>query len=172
MSVAFHEAFWTVTGAAAPVLGLAAVLSVSDLDRTVAQLAKLPAKDFKKYEATFDADDKFAKLYLKHGHRQIWQIRATKGIEYLQLTNIVGQAALLLASLGSIASQQNDIPLGTATAIAYVGLFLLALAGLVTVSFRQSERKFQYQAGKAQEALAAPRDGHEPTRSPDEPGRT
>jgi uncharacterized membrane protein len=110
--VSYHEAFWVVTGTAAPVIALAAVVALPDTSamtsRTVQHFgsAWLPTAE-----------------QLKTGS-ELWTRAAI--IKVSAVTNLVAQACLLLISLMALMWASNPLSPWVAVAIAVGGILLLA----------------------------------------------
>jgi hypothetical protein len=111
--VAYHETFWVVAGTAAPVIALAAVVTVSSTSRAVAEAAE-----------NFDG----------------WAtLRATAGpiIAYVAAgIDIVWMANLLGESLGSLGAGTDSTSIGSAIFSAEAGLFLLLFAAVAPIAGR------------------------------------
>jgi hypothetical protein len=140
-SVAFHESVWLVVGSAAPIIALAAVVSMSDLVKdTVAGVATtwdaLKTADFplSKWE---ELD---GKVNGSVGSAQLWT--------RIQIGNVFLQAGLLGLSISCLAWQQNFLPPWVVAVIDFVSLLVMvratygSLAGLASLRrvARQAER--------------------------------
>jgi len=117
--VAFHETFWVVTGTAAPVIALAAVVSLNDLGKETGRMAESLERVRRNLSATPEIE-----ALISGAPSPIRLIRQFAG---QQSMNIFLQAALLTVSLLSIAFQRNLIPVWIAVVIPVVGVLLLAL---------------------------------------------
>ena len=117
--MAFHETFWVVTGTAAPVIALAAVVSLNDLGKETGRLAESLERVRRNSSATPEIE-----ALISGAPSPIHLIRQFAG---QQSMNIFLQAALLTVSLLSIAFQRNLIPVWIAIVIPVVGVLLLAL---------------------------------------------
>jgi len=127
--VAFHQEFWVVTGTAAPVIAVAAVLSLTDAMSGTATIRTEATKFI------FDDDplgeitkgDLLSILY--HATNR----RSTVGyvMALIQVINLGLQAWLLTLSLLSIAYQVNESTVLLAIRIPVLGVGLLALTGIV-----------------------------------------
>jgi protein-S-isoprenylcysteine O-methyltransferase Ste14 len=124
--VAFHETFWVVTGTAAPVIALAAVLSANDLERETRRL--IAAID----QADDDWRDQVATGIprpvdlLAHAVHRTGRV---KRLALAQMVSILFQALLLAVSLLSIAFHRNLIPAWIAVVIPVAGVWALAVTG-------------------------------------------
>lgn len=126
--MAFHEGFWLVAGTAAPVVALAAVVSIGDaLREGIASIA----------EATplLDAQANSAGR-LKGDRLTSTTTRAARRLYALGLSNLFLQAALLAVSLVSLADDANLVPPWIAIVAAVGGLLLLAFSALGAVQLR------------------------------------
>jgi hypothetical protein len=139
--VAFHETFWVVTGTAAPVIALAAVVSLGDafgqslksdeamsavvgdavpLDRRLGELIRQRPEILDRLSRY----GRFVQLAQAAGR---WSMA-------LLLSNVVIQSALLALSLVSIDNHANAVPPGVAVVAAVLGVTILAVvAGLLIV---------------------------------------
>jgi hypothetical protein len=120
--MAFHEAFWILTGTAAPVIALAAVVSAGSADQAWQDLRE-------PYERYRDAAPEAALKWLSSNAALQWRGVILAGVSKAQYVNVVLQAGLLALSLASVGSQRNAVPLAVAGALAVVGIMLIALAG-------------------------------------------
>jgi hypothetical protein len=126
--VAFHQEFWVVTGTAAPIIAVAAVLSLTDATSAiVATRAKVARIIFDPREEFTKGDNPLSILY--HGTNR----RAAVGYAMtgIQVINLGLQAWLLALSLLSIAYQVNESTIQLAITIPVLGVGLLALTGTV-----------------------------------------
>ncbi len=134
--MSFHESFWVVAGTAAPVIALAAVISLGDTIRT----------QIKVDSATFDAlvvasrGDKMAKDFQHFNERARGSIVA---LRMTQLLNLYLQAGLLAVSLLSLAFQRNLIPTWICVAALTAGVLVLAYAGVAVVREQELTRRQQ-----------------------------
>lgn len=121
--MAFHETYWVVTGTAAPVIALAAVVSVGDLINGLnAARSELPTITHRLSGA---------------GSRTLNRCRlAATYLALLQMINVVFQAGLLVASLAAIAHQSGSIADSAAAAIAATGLLIVAAGGLGSLAVK------------------------------------
>jgi hypothetical protein len=153
-SMAFHETFWVVTGAAAPVLGLAAVLSASDLfdltdtisalilahrRQAMRQLVRLEPPEGRGY---VPKNKLLSQLIDDRVNELRRQLRIVTSTAIAQAVNILAQAVLLAVSLWAITSQANEGPPLLWLAVAVLGLAILSVAGLQRVWVRTSRSKW------------------------------
>jgi hypothetical protein len=127
--VALHEGFWLVAGTAAPVIALAAVVTLGEtLRENIASIAEaMPLLD-----AQSNSADR-----LKGDRLTTATIRATKQLYAIGLSNLLLQAALLAVSLVSLADDANLVPPWIAIVAAVGGLLLLlAFSALGAVQLR------------------------------------
>jgi len=122
--VAYHEAFWVVTGTAAPVIALAAVLSVGESAMVGRNLGRF----------IWDAERHPDRYRDKNEDDTAWDQRlgtAQTARTYSMLNyliaelNIASQAALLAMSLVSIDGADNSVPPWLAIVLAVGGIFLV-----------------------------------------------
>src|SRR5262245_43753893 len=130
--MAYSEAFWILTGTAAPVIALAAVVTATgqgeaifDLGASLKRAAAPPVTGGLGSEARADFKmerDPRSWLPGRRGRRLyvLW---------WAQRLNIFLQAALLAVSLASIGSHRNVVSLALAGAAAVAGVVIIALAG-------------------------------------------
>ena len=135
VGVAFHEGFWVATGTAAPVIALAAVVSLADAGREL-------------FSTWAEVTNFFSRLGSSTISRAV--LLAALGI-----FNVFLQAALLAVSLVSLADGANSVPDWLAIAAAVGGVMLLAgsslgIAGLRVMAQRGAKRR-QEAAEKAEE---------------------
>jgi|HubBroStandDraft_1064217.scaffolds.fasta_scaffold382673_1 hypothetical protein len=110
--MAFHETYWVITGSAAPVLGLAAVLSVGDVTRLISVHREwlgrqvLTLVDSKTLARTDVA------IMRLNGRLHVLQSAQTflVGTAIAQVVNVALQTVLLVVSLWAIISQANEGP--------------------------------------------------------------
>jgi hypothetical protein len=116
--VAFHESFWVVTGTAAPVIALAAIVSLADADREFMGFLVTALSDFERIKPFMN----------RAAFTGIW-------IGVSGLLNLLLQATLLTISLVSLAEDVNSVPPWSAIAMAVGGVILLAVSawGAVTL---------------------------------------
>jgi hypothetical protein len=138
--VRFHESFWVVVGSAAPVLVLAAVVSVTDAVRQMFDFSR--------------PDD---------AHRSDWPVgwaisgRVLSGLQlFAALVIIVLGAVALNSALGSILFQRNEeAPLPIISGVATI-LVLLLSVGLLSVAIRLVDRRIKRIVKKAHKQPAGP----------------
>jgi hypothetical protein len=140
--VAFHGDVWLVTGAAAPVVALAVVVSLNDLLKEgVISLADAmgllrffpPARAIAKSVPLRGLADVFSGLatIVEESAKLIkWLIYC---IVLAGPVNLILQAALFFVSLGSLQSNANWVPPWVAIVAAVGGLLLLAFGSLGAV---------------------------------------
>jgi hypothetical protein len=127
--VTFHETFWVVTGSAAPVIALAAIISARDIAHDIGAITDPVGQ--------LMADHvRGPKLQQALSYHQRW---AWVGYaQWLaQLVNICLQALLLTVSLLSIAYQRNVFPVWIGVALTVGGVVLLAVTGVGMLAARQ-----------------------------------
>jgi hypothetical protein len=128
----FHETLWVITGSAAPVVALAAIVSLRDVLTDSNPMADVGDELIKLN------DGQNAKFTLEEKLDKIWRYNARwarVGIVQwgAQMSNLGLQALLLTISLLSIAWQRNVFPVWIAVAAPTVGVLLLAGTGIVMV---------------------------------------
>lgn len=125
--VAFHEAFWIVTGTAAPVVALAAVVSMRDVNdysyRRGLQLRALTEDVVANGIERLAVDEELQPAYLR--------LVFLGSLWVLQATNMCLQTALLAIALISIEQSANLLAPWIATTGTVVGLMLLAVTVVV-----------------------------------------
>jgi hypothetical protein len=119
--VVFHETFWVVTGTAAPVIALAAVVSVNDLGNETGRLEEALDRASEAFRGSAEIEA------MMSGRPS--PIRLVNLLARLQTLNILLQALLLTVSLVSIDFQRNLVPVWISVLIPVVGVVLLMLAG-------------------------------------------
>ena len=156
----FHDTLWVVTGTAAPVIALAAILSLSEVNRAYSGLLHT---DGSLQTEIFDVEDALEAAGKTNVEQALEATRKTN-LENLQknldrcnkkimsrvqpqlgfqLVNILLQAALLAISLLAAEYQSDVLPLWIATGIPVVGVLLLAETGIamiLTTSNAESEQ--------------------------------
>ena len=121
--------FWLVAGTAAPVVALAAVVSLGDAQREhIASIGKATALI---YGEESSGDDRIKGMVLTNK-----TIKAAKRLYSIGLANVWLQAALLAVSLVSLARKGNLVPPWIAIVAAVGGLLLLAYSALGAVQLR------------------------------------
>jgi hypothetical protein len=159
--MAFHETFWVVTGTAAPVIALAAVVSAGDADEQVDRLAEATVRLSVAFHKDRDDPD-LLEVLDKAGTGNLLMIAK------LQYVNVVIQAVLLAVSLGSIASQRNLISQGWAGGCAVVGILFLALVGARTIGAKRYSGPMLRGAEEAEQQAARRMTRSSKTRDADE----
>jgi len=125
-----HESFWVVVGTAAPVIALAAIVAFTDIARVAGEVA-----------------DKFSDWDPKTRDSARRQLI----LGYLVgLINVVMQAAAVILALLSLAASHDQVPLIVLEITTSLGIILLAVSGLITVSLRFTEPEFAPSGGGAQ----------------------
>jgi hypothetical protein len=137
--VAFHEGFWLITGTAAPVVALAAVVSLADagtvhLDAMSAAVSKVRSApterivDYWKWSRSFsDSITAFVAL-----------------LALIGLFNLFLQAALLTVSLVSVADGDNLVPPWLAIVAAVGGLLLLIVSSFGVYGMRRLRQNREF----------------------------
>lgn len=122
--MSFHETFWVITGTAAPVIALAAVIGLTDNLRQVAGSVTDPDMN----PATVDRDKARPVLTA-----YLWQLAS---VAVLGGLNLLSQAVVLLASLLSVSDHRNWMPPGVAISFTVLGILTLACNGIVLIGAR------------------------------------
>ena len=133
--MSYHEAFWLVTGTAAPVIALAAVVALPDASAfsdTAWQLTmRVP---------TYEPSSEQGKLKFEDIVPE-WQRLLLSLISQVgSFGNVVLQAALLAVSLSALATGRDLIPVWLPIVAAVTGILLLTLTALTGLSIRRAER--------------------------------
>jgi len=117
--VAYHEAFWLVTGAEAPVVALAVIVQLTDSVRTMER-------------------DR-VQLWAKNDR---WRY-GMQGAIGICVLNLALMGWLLFSSLSSLAAGCDSLSTGWATVLAVggIGLLLFAYAGIFAVRETAKERR-------------------------------
>jgi hypothetical protein len=121
VGMTFHDTLWVLTGSAAPVIALTAIVSLRDV------LTETGAMGNVSYELNAE--------YSKEGYDKIWRYldrwERVGMVQWgAQVGNLCLQALLLAISLLSVAWQRNVFPVWIAVAAPTVGVLLLAEAGI------------------------------------------
>lgn len=131
IGVTFHETFWVVGGTAAPVIALAAIVSVKDLIKDSNAIMD-PVRPY----IGSGTDDNKRKV-----NRYMSQCDAVSAVcIFGQLINVCLQAFVLTISLLSIADQSNVIPIWIGIAAPVTGVLWLAVAELAMILEENSAR--------------------------------
>jgi hypothetical protein len=126
LCVAFHEAFWAVVGGSAPVIALAAVVSIGDLSDLEGRIAVLEIRERHEQASPAPADGPAAARYsLRAMHRM------TSYLILVHDMNVAMQAVLLAIALISLTGQTNWAAPWIAIAGEVAGVALLAVAQLL-----------------------------------------
>jgi hypothetical protein len=149
-----------VTGAAAPVLVLAAAVSISDLADLTAQLRRRSSEMMHYLDAQESRlaenrprDSKGP----KNSQMEIIEMRffGLGGLQRLvlwtglvQAANMLVQAVLLGASLWALISQANEGPPLLWLGIAVLGVAILSAAGIVRTAVRHSRHLWEVEVGR------------------------
>ena len=145
-AMAFHETFWLVTGTAAPVLGLAAVLSIGDVTRLISVHRDwLGRQVMALIENTPRPPARPNLLIPELENRLRWLQRAQMFLvrtAIAQVANVALQTVLLAVSLLAIMSQANEGPPLLWLAVAALGMAILAVAGIVSTFVRVGQDLF------------------------------
>jgi len=122
--VAYHEAFWVVTGTAAPVIALAAILSVGEsatvgrnLGRFIWNAKRHPDRYRDNNEDDTAWDQRLGTAHTARTYSMLKYLAAER--------NLASQAALLAMSLVSIDGADNSVPPWLAIVLAVGGIVLL-----------------------------------------------
>jgi len=137
--VAFHETFWVVTGTAAPVIALAAVVSLGE---AFGQRLDSDDAGFDVVRRMVDVPDN--DLLISQFHDFVKPAMAAgRWCVGLLVTNVAIQSALLALSLVSIDSQANAVPPRVADVAAVLGVAILAVVAGLLLMGRASLRSLQ-----------------------------
>ena len=133
----FHETFWAISGTAAPVIALAAVVSYSDLrDEGTDWSQACDALRFKiRDEQVWDRVERVLKSVDQRYRRYAGWV---KGV---QLANLVVQATLLCVSLVSVANQANLVTPLAGVVAAVGGVLCLAVVAILLTSLKSLTRQ-------------------------------
>jgi hypothetical protein len=142
--MAFHETCWVITGSAAPVLGLAAVLSVGDVTRLVSVHREwLGRQVLSLVDSKTLARTDVAMMRL---NRQLHVLQSAQmflvGTAIAQVVNVALQTVLLAVSLWAIISQANEGPPLFRLAVVALGMAIFAVAGVVSTFVRLGQDLF------------------------------
>jgi hypothetical protein len=129
--MSFYESFWVVAGTAAPVIALAAVISLNDTAR--AQFTVNDATSDAFAVARLDATDEMYQRLDKRGS-------SLDVLRIAQLLNLCLQAGLLAVSLLSLTFHRNLIPAWICVVAPTAGVLLLAYAGLTVTRAQELTR--------------------------------
>jgi hypothetical protein len=151
-AVAFPHDFWLVAGTAAPVVALAAVVSLGDALKESASSESVALRWWRAGLVETTVSEMAAKPDLSTDQPGINSLAAldefTKDSKSLAnalvvvgLFNLVLQAALLAFSLVSLLNDSNVVPPWFAITAAVGGLLLLAIAALGAVSLRATRMR-------------------------------
>lgn len=155
--MAFHESFWLVVGGTAPVIALAAVVSVGDVFNlrlriiTILLAAESQLDRMMWTEATTERVER--RLDAQNAPRRFRPTVVRERLERIQkeggevantlkvpaslhIANVCAQAGLLCVALLAIAWQSNLIPPWLAAAAETIGVLLLAVLQVVIVKAR------------------------------------
>lgn len=116
-AVAYHETFWVVTGAEAPVVALAVIVQMTDAFRTIEQDAARPWAQNDRWRTSMN------------------------GVLVLGVLNLVLMGWLLFSSLSSLATGTDGLSTGWGTVQAVGGLGLLALASAGVFAVREVSKE-------------------------------
>ena len=125
--MAFHEGFWVVTGTAAPVVALAAVVSLSDAGGPGFLTVKVDPR-------MLPLDKAFAYAFVEAS------ARIARWVAWVSLFNLLLLTALLAVCLVSLAGSVNLVPPWLAIGAAVAGLLLLAVSSFGVVLVRALRR--------------------------------
>ena len=145
--MAFHEGFWVVTGTAAPIIALAAVVSLAEAERdyyntlasAVRAVSRMPGGE-KLANSPDDTPDvtriKIIVRVLTASQRVEPLSKTLTWLATFGVVNLILQAALLAISLVSLAGAANLLSPWLAIVAAVGGLLLLAASSLGVVYLR------------------------------------
>jgi hypothetical protein len=128
-TVAYHEAFWVVIGAAAPVVALAVIVSLPDSLTLAGQ-----------------ADMDRGVNALREAANGVYRLAAR--IFVTGLINMLLQAGLLAVSLVSIEDGANCVPPWTAITATVGGIVLLGVASVMTVNTNLYRKRLKLIGGR------------------------
>jgi hypothetical protein len=135
-AVGYHEAFWLVVGAAAPVIALAAVVALPEITSVYDRILEL-------YDAFLPRSREQRLL-----RRLRWAMFFAWGST---ISNVALQGLLLLFSLTSLVSTENGLPPITAVLIATFGIWILgwgvASSGTIRRRLASAERHAKGETG-------------------------
>jgi uncharacterized membrane protein YbhN (UPF0104 family) len=131
---AFHESFWLATGAAVPVIALAAMVAMADLARHVTLTSRDVDTTTKQRHGRPDSSDPV--ISLARGAR-------SKSVMALVLTliNLIAQAALLAFSLYALAYSRDVMPPPVAISLAVGGVVALVESAWYAIDARSLRRR-------------------------------
>jgi hypothetical protein len=129
--MSFDESFWVVVGTAAPIIALAAVISVNDTART--QFAVSDASTTVLATVRGDETDGMYRLLDKRANSLV-------AVRVAQLSNLCLQAVLLAVSLLSLSFARNLIPAWICVVVPAAGVLLFAYAGLTVTKAQELTR--------------------------------
>jgi membrane associated rhomboid family serine protease len=129
--VAFHESFWVVTGTAAPVIALAAVVALGEI------LRDMGASGEKFMRVLLDSSPDNAEVvkWMADVSRKPTR-KMVRALHAAVLSNLLLQSAFLAVSLVSLVDEANLVPPWIAIAAAVGGLLLLAATAFGASAFR------------------------------------
>ena len=127
---AYHEAFWVITGTAAPVIALAVVVATPDLFPAASEAAAQADADTGGHP---DYSSRTVRLTLRYANRLAF-------LYTVALLSLLSQILLLLAALLSVMNGRNAIPPVLGVWLAIGGLVLLCVTALVAPLWRISWR--------------------------------
>jgi hypothetical protein len=119
--VSYHEAFWMVTGTAAPIIALAAVVALPEAAAVVPH-AWARGREIVSTPPHLNWHVAMAGSY--EAWRRVWA--AAQRVRTLTFLNVIVQAGLLAVSLSALAVSQNVMPPWVAIVLAVGGILLLA----------------------------------------------
>lgn len=130
--MSFHESFWVTVGAAAPVLALASVVSITDLMGARDQISRSlptssPARDSARLDSTIT----------RAGRLLIWAY-------LVAVINGALQMVALSMALQSLADGNNVVPPIVAGIVAPLGILLLLVSISMTVKLRIIQRQLRH----------------------------
>src|SRR5215472_16321165 len=146
--MAYSEAFWILTGTAAPVIALAAVVTATGQGEAILDLGA----SLKRLEVSRQAalrglrSEPSANLKMERDPRSWLPGRWGRRLYVLwwaQRLNIFLQSGLLAVSLASIGSHRNVVSLALGGAAAVTGVVIIALAGSRELGVKQDMHAVQ-----------------------------
>lgn len=148
-AMAFNANFWLASSAAAPVIVLAAVVTLPDATDVLSFGA------YRSFKAT---TDKILDQHRLTGHRDIEDIEHVQHymewaffVWILDIVNVIGQAGLLAVSLLALAYSRAMLPAWLAIVLAVGGVLVLAFTLIVGLFLRREQENEKRQAGDSKD---------------------
>lgn len=128
--MAFHESFWVATSAVAPVIALAAVVTLPDVSLVGRANTLRDRIERRQVPDAYPGERAFFIGAARDAAK--WALVAS----LITLANLIIQASLLAVSLCALAVKQDIMPFWLAIILATGGVLLLALSTLVSAEQR------------------------------------